>query len=186
MFDLRARLQEITHTVSIEKQPFAIETIRGEYGHSIHCIDLILPKGNCYEYAFNLDPHLAGWIGSHGITDLFAGEGFVNRLIQHLQEVPESDVEDGDIALYFNDEEVTHAGAMKTKRVISKWGKGHVYGHGLQEVPGNYGDTVRFYRGISRHVANRYFVEYVRKHLDYGAIEDQFEEQFGHVYPCMP
>lgn len=35
----------------------------------------------------------------------------------------------------------------------SKWGTGHIWQHGVYEVPDCYGDTVRFFRPFSREMA---------------------------------
>ncbi len=47
----------------------------------------------------------------------------------------------GDLVLYRNDRQITHAGLVAADRIISKWGKGHLWIHGLLEVPAQYGGS---------------------------------------------
>jgi hypothetical protein len=184
MSDLRDSLQDIACTVSLDDQPYAIEGLRKEYRHTIDLLEgSKLQKCNCYEYALNIDLELASWLGNSDLPDLFCAEHFISGLILQLQRIDPTDVSDNALAFYFNNDTIAHAGVMKGSRVISKWGKGHIYRHALLEVPANYGKTVRFYGAITNRLANRYFVDYARKHPDFEAIQDEFEEQFGHLYP---
>jgi hypothetical protein len=51
------------------------------------------------------------------------------------------------IIAYFVNDKCAHAGLMLAGgRVVSKWGIGHLFEHGKDEVPLNYGDDIRFYR----------------------------------------
>lgn len=58
--------------------------------------------------------------------------------------------EKGSIVMYINDRTVSHWGVVEDVGenilVNSKWGKGYVYRHGLEEVPDYYGDFAEFLR----------------------------------------
>jgi hypothetical protein len=96
-----------------------------------------------------------------------------------LTEIPIADAANGDLILYFEGQLPTHAGLIKEPQVISNWGKGHVYQHSLLEVPSSYGNEIRSYRKLLASVATMRFVEYVRSHPDYAAIQEMFEEKIG-------
>ena len=58
----------------------------------------------------------------------------------------ESNVATGDIVVYFtNDGDVVHAGRVYGDLVRSKWAAGHLWDHGVLELPIGYGSMVRFY-----------------------------------------
>lgn len=44
--------------------------------------------------------------------------------------------------------------------IESKWGKAHLWRHGVYEVPWRYGNTVRFFRHVSEEDSARAFLEY--------------------------
>lgn len=184
MADLRARLETITKNENIDAHPDAIDSLKSEFSHTIRLIergDPAKPR-NCYEYAFGINRELAHWIGSQRLRDLFVGPKFVTeRLLPLLSPIEQSELQDGDLVLYFDGDSPTHAGTMKGTRVVSKWGKGHTYEHDIDEVPASYGNTRRHYSKMPDSEATRRFVEYVRSHADYGAFKDLFEENFGHM-----
>lgn len=88
-----------------------------------------------------------------------------------------------DLVLYFDEQIPTHAGLVTESRVISKWGKGHIYKHGFLEVPASYGDTIRFYRRVPSDLATMRLIEYVRRHPDYEAIREIFEDKLANLSP---
>jgi hypothetical protein len=107
------------------------------------------PQFNCYQYSFGI-AHIRV---RDGILQVFPGRDFAQFLVDHqLQEIGPGDVEDGDHILY-SAVQITHAGKVQSGAIESKWGTGHVWRHGVYEVPENYGDTVRFYRHFSRESA---------------------------------
>lgn len=183
--DLRTRLRDITCTKDIEGHYSAIENLRSEFPHTIQLVEQTNPTlpRNCYEWAFDLNSVLTRWVGERDLPELFAGPQFVSTLIPHLNSISESNVKSDDLVLYFDEQIPTHAGLATKSRVISKWGEGHIYQHGLLEVPSSYGNGIRFFLKIPSSVATMRFVKYVRAHQDYGAIKDLFEEKFGHIYP---
>lgn len=176
----------ITQNPLIEEHSDAIESLKSRHPHSIELVeqaDATMPQ-NCYEHAFALDKELAHWVGSLQLSELYVGDKFVVEfLIPKLREIVQEDARDGDLVLYFLNGTPTHAGLINGARIISKWGKGNIYAHELNEVPANYGSVRRYYRKIPGDLATRTFVEYVRCHPDYGAFEELFEEKFGNRYP---
>jgi len=76
-----------------------------------------------------------------------------------LQEVGPEQAEEGDHVLYFG-QQLEHAGKVCAGMVESKWGKGHLWQHGVYEVPQRYGDIVRFFRQVSREDAIAAFREF--------------------------
>lgn len=164
----------------------AVETLREELPHTIQLVSIADPAihQNCFQWALDLCHELAHWVGEWGITDLFAGSKFVQGLIPYLVPVSESDVDEGNLVLYFDEGIPTHAGLVKESDVISKWGKGHIYRHSRLEVPLSYGNEIRFYRKPPASVVATRFVRYIRSHPDYDAIDairEGFEEKFSHL-----
>ena len=97
--------------------------------------------------------------------DIFASPRFVERLIRKniLQEL--DDPTKGDLVVYFDSISVMHIGRLLSEsRVESKWGIGHLYHHGLFEVPERYGSIVRYFIPISSDVALDEYVAYAREH----------------------
>jgi hypothetical protein len=97
--------------------------------------------------------------------DIFASPRFVQRLIEngHLVEIPNA--QSGALVIYFDNGIVKHIGRLVGEvRVESKWGVGHLYRHGLFEVPSTYGSHVGFFRAIDREFALDQYVEYAREH----------------------
>jgi hypothetical protein len=181
---LRSRLQEITCNCNIDGHRLAIEALRLELPHTIRLVssaDPALPQ-NCFVWALDLCYELAHWVGTWNLPELFAGSKFVQELIPYLTPIPKSDVTECDLVVYFEEEMPTHAGSINESKVISKWGKGHIYEHDLLEVPASYGNTIRFYRMPPSRMVAMHFVKYVQGHPDYCVIQEEFEEKFGHLH----
>ena len=68
----------------------------------------------------------------------------------------------GDLVLYRDTQCFTHAGVVQAKSIISKWGVGHLWVHGLWEVPASYGDAMDFYRFADLRGLSQRFVEFAR------------------------
>jgi hypothetical protein len=179
--DLRARLQDITWSDDIDGHPSAIEALKSEFPHTIQLVELTNQEfpSNCYECALGLIPELTHWASGFDLPELYAGPKFISWLVHYLTEIPIADAANGDLILYFEGQLPTHAGLIKEPRVISKWGRGHIYQHSLLEIPSSYGNEIRFYRKLPASVATMRFVEYARSHPDYDAIQEMFEEKLG-------
>lgn len=182
--ELRARLQEIASNDNFDEQPLAIETLRLEFPHTIRLVHFADPalSMNCFVWALDLCYELADWIGTWNLPELFVGSKFVQELIPYLTPVPKSDVTEGDLVVYLEEEMPTHAGSINESKVISKWGRGHIYQHDQLEVPSSYGNDIRFYRKLPGTLVAMHFVKYVQDHPDYSLIQEEFEEKFDHLH----
>ena len=102
-------------------------------------------------------------IVGHGLGLVYAGPGFFEWVIANnrLNEVPQDEAVDGDLAMYFNHRRWTDVGRLTGReRAISKWGLGLLYEHGLSETPELYGDEVRFFPNPGPDASIDIFVSY--------------------------
>ena len=106
-------------------------------------------------------------IATSGSGKIFAAGDFVHWLLDHnqLTEIIQSEAREGDIALYFSEAgRFKHAGRMLGNgRIVSKWGIGNLYEHEVLEVPESYGNTVRFFRGLSYEGAFGHFLRFAEE-----------------------
>lgn len=165
---LRERLKQITETEDISTHSILLEELSSEIHNTIQILESEYPidRYTCFIYVLNFteDPEYIN-IASFGIGRVFAGTAFMNYLVDknYLKEVTEGDAKEGDIVVYYNDNEIKHAGIFKSKnRVISKWGIGNLYEHSNYEVPSQYGDTIRYYKKLDKETALNYFVEFAK------------------------
>jgi hypothetical protein len=71
------------------------------------------------------------------------------------------------LALYFDQDLWKHAGIVNGRdRITSKWGTYAVFDHRLSEVPGNYGNDIRFFELLSPSDAARLLFEFACSELD--------------------
>jgi hypothetical protein len=70
---------------------------------------------------------------------------------------------EGDYVLYFSDQKIVHAGKLESGRVLSKWGSGHVWIHGIFEVPVTYGNQVKYFNKIDKNICIKAFYEFMKK-----------------------
>lgn len=99
-------------------------------------------------------------IARHDRGEVFAGSAFAHWLIARglLQPLGAEDARAGDLVFYFHDGQFRHAGLLcDGGRVVSKWGTGHLYEHGLHEVPDHYGDDLRYFASLPCDTAFEYF-----------------------------
>jgi hypothetical protein len=97
---------------------------------------------------------------------VFAGLQFFTWLTAtgRLVEVDDHQPSENDLVMYFDGGKAVHVGrVVSSGRVISKWGVGLMYEHGLSEVPKNYGDEVRFFRSIEPDVALEHFLDFAEE-----------------------
>ncbi len=181
---LRGRLQEITCNGNIDGHPLAIEALGLKSPHTIRLVNFADPAlpSNCFVWALDLCCELAHWVSTWNLPELFAGSKFVQELIPYLTPVPKSGVTEGDLVVYFEEKMPTHAGSINESKVISKWGRGHIYQHDQLEVPSSYGNDIRFYCKPPGSMVAMRFVRYVQNHPDYSLIQKEFEEKFGHIF----
>jgi hypothetical protein len=118
------------------------------------------PPFSCYQHSFSL-------VGVESIKRIMdenwhitLGRQFIQYLVDtRLDEIFIEHAKDGDHVLYIG-AQIEHAGRVAQDGVESKWGRAHLWRHGVFEVPLRYGDTVSFFRHISQDVAIQAFHEY--------------------------
>ncbi|GBE16227.1 hypothetical protein BMS3Abin15_00039 [bacterium BMS3Abin15] len=109
-----------------------------------------LPPGekhqyNCFAYALDLHDDIEPF------KDGFVYSSFVKYLLdknelEKISEMPQK----GDIVLYWNGNDLKHAGkVIDGDIVISKWSGGPLLEHSLLHVPVEYGDRIEYYRILS-------------------------------------
>ena len=168
-FELRRKLQEITDTCTEDKigeQLQLITELSADYPHSITLLEQKEPgdpnslRFNCHEYAFGLRGSEKVETISSWYTDIFPDAGFVTLLITRvLTEKSEGNLQTGDLVVYFSDGKVAHSGIYVDGKVRSKWGGGHLWEHGLYEVPLSYGSEPRFFTALPREVSEERFLK---------------------------
>jgi len=98
---------------------------------------------NCFGYALNLssDPRFLD-DKSWAINDDFFKSLISLGLLQKI-----TSPEKGDIVLYWDHGDITHAGIVESDDwVVSKWSWGPLFGHKTWDVPAHYGDKITFYK----------------------------------------
>lgn len=166
---LRERLKRITDNGDLKSHPILLDMLSREISNSIRISDSGFPidRYTCIVHALNLieNPDYVR-IAGLGLGRVFAGTDFVNFLLTkgYLEEISLEDVSEGDLIIYFDNGQVTHAGKMiRDNRVISKWGRGYLYEHSIWEMPQQYGNNVRYFKGIKRETALQHFIEYAEQ-----------------------
>lgn len=165
---LRERLHEIAcgDEASVDSHPKLIADLAAEIRHSIElapdapCVPIT--RYNCFEFALGLAGRREVRLISCYLPSTFCNGSFVQYLVDSIliqAPAPSS----GDLVLYRDTHQITHAGVVVAGRIISKWGTGHLWLHRLLEVPTSYGNTTSFYTGISPQDALANFVEFARQ-----------------------
>ena len=177
---LRRRLQEITDESeggSFDDLTNAIDGLAATCPHNIERREDEYPDYRCFVHAFDLTS--SDLYRSVAYADcvakknkFFAGRRFTAFLISEskLVEVTRDQVAIGDVAIYFDDQDApTHAGKICSNelRIRSKWGGGLLLDHDIWEVPQSYGQTVRFFKGVSPSQAERAFVDFLHSNEDF-------------------
>jgi hypothetical protein len=131
---------------------------------------------NCFRHALGLRD-LPEWVYNAcqcATPQTGVKSDFIRTLIGGVlvERRPDSICE-GDLVLYFDQEEVRHAGLVHTDhQVVSKWGSGHLWLHGLFEVPSAYGSEVRFYTPLDKEDALELFELHLRKQYGDDFVDD--------------
>jgi hypothetical protein len=167
MSDLRDRLQEITDNGEPQTHRELLRELGRELPHTIEIV-----KGpaqdsryTCAMHAFDLieDAEYIAIVMA-APRDVFASPRFVERLIAQGHLVESGGPRQGGLVVYFSNGKVEHIGRLLGEaRVESKWGIGHLYHHGLLEVPTKYGSVTRFFEAINRDLALDQYVEYAKE-----------------------
>ena len=140
---------------NVERHPALLQQLTAAYPNSIQVLVSEHPihRYTCLMHVFEFveKPNyiaIADYLG----VNVFAGAEFAHWLInnRHLTQVPEAEAISRDLVMYFNECNFKHVGILQAgRRVVSKWGEGHLYNHALWEVPQSYGDNVRFFEPLS-------------------------------------
>jgi len=163
---LRHKLMEITENIPLQEHPAHIEALRAETNHSVVVVESEHPivRYTCGIHAFHLvgDPTYLK-VADFGLGRTFAGPEFITFLLEHQLLTPRDGaaVLPDDLVIYFNNGVFRHVGRMKTHhRVLSKWGTGYLFEHGVWEVPFNYGEEVRYFVGPNKDSSFDLFIQY--------------------------
>ncbi|MEK9946006.1 MAG: hypothetical protein VW999_08480 [Alphaproteobacteria bacterium] len=180
--DLRSALDGITNDrVLLKDHVPRIAALQGRYPHTIVAQPVDHTPGfNCFAFAFGLwdQPgyvRIAAAEHRAGESRFFASTAFAGALSRDGALIPvgRRDLTPGDVVLYGTVDKPIHAAqVLDPARVRSKWGRGHLYDHGLWEVPGRYGHTVRFYRAASDAPFLPWFERFVQAHPDWPDFAD--------------
>lgn len=152
--ELRSEIEKITEgeAATLREQVEKIAALKSQYPHSIKHLGYrnVDPMLN-----YNCFMHALGTIGSEIIIKhlkwdaereckygILFGSNIVLRLIKKgiLNRC-----EEGEVIMYFSDNNPVHGGRIKDDRVTSKWGSDCLWEHTVWEVPARYGNrTERF------------------------------------------
>ncbi len=139
-------------SIELQKQIKAIQNLSAKYPHSISLVkeaernNSASYKFTCYMYAFDLLDQVELNRIAQFSNEIYPKREFVSYLIDNfLTEIDVYQSNVGDYVIYFNDGIIAHAGNVRRERMISKWGFGHLWKHGVFEVPAEFGKDVLFY-----------------------------------------
>jgi len=165
---LRRRLQEIAcGTAPVEEHPSLIGALAAEMPHSIGLApqrpDLPIAGYNCFEFALGLAGRKEVRLISGHLPSTFCNSEFAQHLVGSAL-APATSPSIGNLVLYYDDDrQITHAGVVEASRILSKWGTGHLWLHGLLEVPAKYGDVTLFYKAPVPAEVLAKFLEFARE-----------------------
>ena len=168
MSDLRSRLTEITSNGLPNSHPRLIDQLQLDHVHGIEFVSfpVAIERYTCAMHAFDLveDEEYAGLVLASP-APVYASTGFVQRLIDRGVLERLAQPQSSALVVYRLGRTVKHIGrTLSPERCESKWGIGHLYRHGLLEVPSDYGDCLEFYRAIDRDSALDELVIFAREH----------------------
>ena len=164
---LRRRLEEVTcGPAPVEAHPSLIAELAVEASHSIqlapHRPCVPIAGYNCFEFALGLAGCREVQLIAKHLPSTFCNGEFAEHLVDTVLGSVHSP-STGNLVLYRDQQQIMHAGVVEADRVISKWGTGHLWLHGLLEVPAKYGDVTSFHEapGPTEMIAK--FVEFARE-----------------------
>ena len=151
---------------AVESHPRLVADLAAEIPHSIELAPrapcLPIDCYNCFEFALGLAGRREVRLISECLPSTFCDGSFVQGLVDSILS-PVASPSTGDLVLYRNHQHITHAGLVEASRVISKWGKGHIWLHGLLEVPAQYGDVTSFHEAPGPSEMLHKFIEWARE-----------------------
>jgi hypothetical protein len=153
---LRRKLDGASSLIVVAEYRARLKQLQAEYGHTISILDDGAPemtRFNCFAYALRVwdDPAYRQFVDEWQSSSLINSD-FVSEMIRNgdFAEVPERNVQPGDVVLYFAGEKLCHAGIVEETSspltIRSKWGGNEIHRHKLWEVPACHGDRVRLFR----------------------------------------
>ncbi len=164
---LREKLQLITEVQDVSEHPALLVNLTSECPNSIRITE---SPHRIDQYKCLM--HVLDFTGKPEYVDiasrihLYAGTDFAHWLFErgHLVEVSQTEVKEGDFVFYCSEGNFKHVGLWQSgDRVLSKWGKGHLYDHEIFEVPMSYGAEVRFYNRLPYEEAFDLFKQFVEE-----------------------
>ena len=151
---LRELLQQITHEANVTTHAPRIEEARAQYGHAIAVLTAEDDnrRYNCVMYALGIEIDREYFAMSTCCPEqVHASTEFLQFLYDEGDLIERQDCVPGCLVVYSREARFRHIGkAVEGGRVRSKWGIGHLYEHGLFEVPDSYGTEVRFFEPLDR------------------------------------
>jgi len=166
----RAKLDEATNGFP-RKHIDRIAGLKKLYPHkiSLHGNPNFFERDDCFLYAFrNLLPDdlLAAFINLvSDKPELF--ESICNDLIlKEFVSLHAKQIDSDRIVVYFLGNTPKHYGRIEGDTVLSKWGNGYIWKHGLFEIPLSYGETIRFSGGV---IDRSVFNTVIKTHKEQGA-----------------
>ena len=170
LIELRKELHRMTTDYAISDHANRLKTISESYPNSIQILEPEIPTDcRCLSYAVGLAQN-AKYIKIQRSsedtikTPLFADKEYLEWLVinERLEELSTAEIHDGNIVLYFEENEWRHAGkVIHNDRIASKWGAGLLYEHGPLETPANYGSELRYFKNIEPDYAYQIFTNFV-------------------------
>ncbi len=180
--ELRARLVIEGETVSGHCD--RIRALKAEFSHTIRCIARPA-DGTCVTHAFGLLEEFRLLVAELESLGVKPGSAFITWLLEEGRLVEIDGVRPNALALYFEEGSWKHAGVVSGEdRIVSKWGTYGVFDHRLSQVPGNYGNEVRFFDLPNLAAAADLFFEFACGELDLKPEEiDRLREATGMSAP---
>jgi hypothetical protein len=166
---LRELLEEITDRYAddrVAEQIPQIAELNARFPHSISLLQSAIRdqpetfQFNCYQHSFGLARAESVARIMKEYWHVFPGREFAEFLLNtRLEEIRADNARDGDHVIYAGSE-IEHAGIVRGERIESKWGLGHLWRHGVYEVPLRYGNHVRYFRRLTSETCVGAFLEY--------------------------
>ncbi len=167
--ELRDALQEMTTDTAVSRHAALLSELTRRHPNTIQVLPSVYPENRytCVMHAFEFaeDPRYV-CIAKLGVSQVYAGQEFMHWLIAtgRLREAAKSEATEGNLVVYFDGEVFKHIGKCSAVgQVYSKWGQGLLYQHAVDEVPSTYGESVRYYEGMSTEVAMELFVQFAKE-----------------------
>lgn len=147
---LRRALDDASKLTSTSLYEGRLSELRSQYGHTIRIepTPMSIFRFNCFGHAFGLTDHPR----YDALVDLSQTSAALNSSeVKHMLDGGQLTILDGrqaktgDVVLYFDGNQLTHAGRVSAdQRVVSKWGGNELHSHELWEVPFGYGNIVKY------------------------------------------